>query len=168
VRRQEVRSLLVAWVAAGIAGSIVFWLVQVLSGGPTITAYLGEQIVSGGGYPEGLSALVGWAVHLGVSLSYALLFGAIVAMTRRASFVNMALVTLVAALVLGWVTAVIAPPAISVTIGLLTRQGWPGDLFPPNYEVGLPLWNHVLFFLLNWVLQSLGPPLGAKVQGVQS
>lgn len=69
-----------AWLVAGIAGSLVFWLVQVLAGGPTITAFMGDQIVSTGGYPKGLSTLAGWAVQVGVSLSYAFLFGVVVAM----------------------------------------------------------------------------------------
>jgi hypothetical protein len=145
-----------ASLVAGISGSVVFWLVQVLAGGPTITAFMGDEIVSAGGYPKGLSTLAGWTVHVAVSLSYALLFGVIVAALGRASFAVSAVVGLAAALVLGWATAVIAPLAISVTIGLLSGRGWPAELFPLNFELSLPLWNHLLFFLLNWVLQGLG------------
>jgi hypothetical protein len=28
-----------------------------------------------------------------------------------------------------------------------------------NTEFGLPFWNHVGFFLLNWLIQGLGPRL---------
>src|SRR2546425_371772 len=66
-----------AWLVAGISGSVVFWLVQVFAGGPTITAFVGDDIVSAGGYPKGLSTLAGWTVHVAMSLSYALLFGVI-------------------------------------------------------------------------------------------
>jgi hypothetical protein len=52
---------------------------------------------------------------------------------------------------------VIAPPAISVTINVLSGEGWPRELFPLNFELGLPLANHLLFFLLNWIVQALGP-----------
>ncbi|MBI2455723.1 MAG: hypothetical protein HYV46_06265 [candidate division NC10 bacterium] len=145
-----------AWLVAGLAGGLVFWLVQVLTGGPTITAFMGDQIVSTGGYPKSLSGLVGWAVHLAVSLSYGFLFAVVVAALGRASFAVGTFVALLAALLLGWATAVIAPPAISVTISVLTGRGWPVELFPLNFELGLPLWNHLLFFLLNWVVQALG------------
>jgi hypothetical protein len=39
-----------------------------------------------------------------------------------------------------------------VTISQLGGQRWPAELFPLNFEVSLPLWNHLLFFLLNWLL----------------
>jgi hypothetical protein len=99
---------------------------------------------------------VGWAVHLAVSLSYAFLFVVIVAASGRVPFAVGAFITLLAALLLGWATAVIAAPAISVTIGVLGGQGWPRELFPLNFELGVPLWNHLLFFLLNWIIQALG------------
>ncbi len=147
----------IAWVAAGVAGSVAFWLFQVLTGGATITAFMGDQIVSAGGYPTSMAAPLGWAVHLGVSLSYALLFGVVAAAAGRASRAVAASATLLAALVLAWITAAIAPPAISVTIGLLSGHGWPSELFPLNFELGPPLWNHLIFFLLNWIIQVLGP-----------
>ena len=149
----------IAWVVAGVVGSLTFWLVQVLSGGSTITAFMGDQIVSAGSYPRSLTALTGWAVHLGVSVAYAFLFAVVAATVWRASLPVAASVTLLGALVLGWITAVIAPPAISVTIGVLSGRGWPSELFPLNFELGLPLWNHVIFFVLNWVVQVLGPRL---------
>ena len=155
--RSLVGSHVTAWLVAGVAGSLVFWGVQILAGGPTITAFVGDQIVSAGGYPVSMAAPLGWAVHLGVSLSYALLFGVVAAAAERASPAVAASVTLLAALVLGWITAVIAPPAISVTIRVLSGQGWPGELFPLNFELDLPLANHLLFFLLNWIVQALAP-----------
>ena len=147
------------WVVAGLAGSVAFWLVQTLTGGPTITAFIGEQIVAAGGYPPGFTTLLGWAVHMGVSLAYAFLFGVLVFLVSSVPFPVRVAVSLVAALGLAWVTAVIAPPAISVTVSLLGRQSWPGELYPLNTELGLPLWNHLLFFLLNWAIQSVGPRL---------
>lgn len=65
MRRLVVRHV-IAWVIAGITGGVVFWLVQVLTGGPTITEFMGEQITSTASYPKYLSTLVGWMVHLGV------------------------------------------------------------------------------------------------------
>lgn len=46
-----------------------------------------------------------------------------------------------------------------MTIGVASGQGWPSELFPLNTELGLPFWNHVSFFLLNWLVQGLGPRL---------
>jgi hypothetical protein len=144
---------------AGLAGSVAFWLVQTVTGGPTITAFMGEQIVAVGGYPQSFTTLIGWAVHLAVSLSYAFLFAVLVLFLGAVSFPARAVASLFGALGLGWVTAVMAPPAISVTVGLLGRHGWPAELFPLNTELGLPLWNHLLFFLLNWAIQVVGPRL---------
>lgn len=39
---------------------------------------MGEQIATQDGYPMGLAPLIGWAVHLGVSLSYSLLFAVLI------------------------------------------------------------------------------------------
>jgi len=161
----------VLWLVAGVAGSVQFWLVQVATGGPTIPDFMvatggptipdfmGEQIVAAGGYAPGLAPFVGWAVHLGVSVSYALLFAVVVLILAHLSFATRAGAALVVALLLAWLTTRIAPPAISVTIAVLAGQGWPAELFPVNTELGLPFWNHVVFFVLNWAIQAVGPRL---------
>ncbi len=38
------------WLVAGIAGAIVFWLFQSATGPWTITAFMGQRIVTQGGY----------------------------------------------------------------------------------------------------------------------
>ena len=142
------------WLVGAIAGSLLFWVVQTLTGGPTITEFMGQQIASAGGYPAAWTTLFGWAVHLGVSLAYAALVAVLVAFLQclpRAAALG---IGLVAALILGWLTALIAPPAISITISLLGRQGWPPELLPLNTELGLPLWIHLAFFTLNWLIQT--------------
>jgi len=149
----------VLWLIAGIAGSIQFWLVQVVTGGPTIPEFMGEQIATTGGYTPALAPFVGWAVHLGVSLSYALLVAVVVLVLGHASFPTRAGAALVVALLLAWLTTRIAPPAISVTIAVLAGQGWPAELFPLNTDFALPFWNHVIFFVLNWLAQAVGPRL---------
>ncbi len=63
------------WLVGGIAGSVVFWLVQVLTGGPTTTKLIGQPIAAARGYPQASAPLIGWAVHLVVSLAYAALMG---------------------------------------------------------------------------------------------
>ena len=68
-RRSIARTLV-----AAVVGSLAFWLFQLLTGGVTIPQYLGDQIAGQGGYPLTLAPLIGWGVHLGVSLSYAFLF----------------------------------------------------------------------------------------------
>lgn len=147
------------WLISGIAGAVLFWLVQVLSGGPTIPDFMGEQIVDAGGYPARFASAIGWAVHLGVSLSYALLFGVIVLVLAATRVPARVAISFAVAGALGWVTAMVAPPAISVTISVVSGQGWPSELFPLNTGLGLPFWNHVGFFLLNWLVQGFGPRL---------
>lgn len=155
------------WLVSGIAGAVLFWFVQVLTGGPTIPDFMGEQIADAGGYPARFAPAIGWAVHLGVSLSYALLFGVVVLVLTATRFPAQVAISLAVAVALGWVTAVVAPPAISVTVGIASGHGWPSELFPLNTEVGLPFWNHVTFFLLNWIVQALGPRL-LRVGAAQS
>ena len=150
------------WLVGGIAGSVVFWLVQVLSGGPTIAEFIGQQIAASGGYPPAWAPFIGWAVHLGVSLAYAGLMGIVTASLRGLPWVRSLGIGLGVALFLGWFTALVAPPAISVTISVLGRQGWPSELFPLNTEPGLPLWNHLAFFLVNWMVQGWAPGIGHR------
>lgn len=140
-----------------MAGAVLFWLAQVLTGGPTIPDFMGEQIAEAGGYAASVAPAIGWAVHLGVSLSYALLYGVIILVVATTRLSIQVAIGFAVAVALGWVTALVAPPAISVTIGVASGQGWPSELFPLNTELGLPFWNHVSFFLLNWLVQGLGP-----------
>ena len=153
------------WLVGGIAGSLLFWLVQALTGGPTITEFMGQQIVAAGGYPAAWTTLIGWAVHLGVSLTYAALVGIVAALLRWMPRMLAFWIGLATAVIFGWTTALVAPPAISVTISALVGQGWHSELFPLNTELGLPLWNHIAFFLLNWVVQWWGPGMGDGSHG---
>ncbi len=142
------------WLAGGIAGSLLFWLVQTLTAGPTITEFMGQQIVAAGSYPAAWTTFIGWAVHLGVGLAYAGLIALLIASLGGRPRAAALGIGFLAALILGWLTALIAPPAISITISLLGRQRWPPELFPLNTELGLPLWNHLAFFTLNWLIQT--------------
>ena len=147
------------WLLAGVSGAIAFWFVQTVTGGPTIPEFMGQQIVTAGGYRPALAPAVGWMVHLGVSLSYAFVFAVITLLLKPMEFAVRAVLTLIVAFGLGYLTTLIAPTAISVTISLLSGHGWPGELFPPNRELGLPFWNHEGFFALNWGIQVVGPAL---------
>jgi hypothetical protein len=129
------RFSVVRWLSAGVAGSITFWLFQVFTTGFTIPQFMGQQIVQQGGYPAALAPFVGWGVHLGVSLSYALLFAVIIAvLPLKAAGARLA-IGVVLAVVLGWVTTLLTSPAITVTINVLSGQGFPAELvalaFPP-------------------------------------
>lgn len=147
------------WLIAALGGSVLFWLVQAADGSGTITAFMGTRIVEAGEYPAALAPVIGWAVHLGVSLSYAFLAGIVAWLASGAPRWAGLPGAVAAASLLGWLTTVIAPPAIGVTIALLGEGRWPEAFFPLNFEVGLPLWNHVLFFLATTLTQLLGPEL---------
>lgn len=146
------------WLAGGFAGSLLFWVIQVWAGSGTITAYMGQEIVAAGRYPPPAAPFIGWAVHLEVSLAYAGLVAVLLWLLRSAPEPARMTVGLAASVILGWITALIAPPAISVTVSLLGRQGWPVELFPLNTEFGLPFWNHLAFFILNWLVHTVGAP----------
>lgn len=152
----------VRWLVAGVAGSLCFWQVQVLTGGPTITEFMGEQIATEGGYPAGLAPLIGWGVHLGVSLSYALLFALLLAAVPTTSPAATSAIGVLLAAALGWITALLTTPAIAVTISVLSRKGFPAELPPLNTDVDLPLYNHLLFFGVVWLVTALVPALRGK------
>ncbi len=150
------------WLAAGIAGAIVFWLFQVLTGSSTIPQFMGQQIVEQGGYSKALTIPIGWGVHLGVSLSYSLLFGIVVLIPfSRAEGVRV-FVGLGIAAVLGWVATLLTVPAINATISVLSGKGFPVVLPPLNTAYGLPFWNHELFFGIVWFIYLFIPYLSRK------
>lgn len=90
-----------AWLVSGIAGALVFWIVQVVAGEGTIPQFMGEQIASGGGYAPSFAPAIGWGVHLGVSLAYAGLLAVITNLLPWTNVAARAAVTLVLALGLG-------------------------------------------------------------------
>ncbi len=140
------------WLVAGIMGSVEFWLFQVRTGSSTIPQFMGEQIVAQGGYPKLLTLPIGWGVHLGVSLGYSLLFAIIMLIPfSRSPFARLGIGAVIA-LVLGWFATLLTAPAITVTISLLSRQGFPATLPGLNTTLGLPFWNHLAFFGVVWVV----------------
>ncbi len=150
------------WGAAAVTGAVVFWLFQVLTGPATIPEFMGQQIVQGAGYPPALTIPIGWGVHLGVSLAYGFLF----ALIMRAPFspspgVRLSIGLAIAG-VLGWVTTLLTAPAITVTISVLSRHGFPARLPGLNTTFGLPFWNHLLFFGVVWAIYLVVPSLGKK------
>ena len=151
------------WLCAGVAGSLAFWSFQVLTGGATITEFMGEQIVAEGGYPKELAPFIGWSVHLTVSCSYALLFAVLIAVLPIGSSGAIAAAGLVVAALLGWVTTLLTAPAIAVTISVLSGHGLPVELPGLNTEVGLPLYNHLLFFGVLWFVTTLVPAVRGKI-----
>jgi hypothetical protein len=147
------------WVVAGILGSIVFWLFQTLTGPSSIPQFMGQQIVTQGGYPESLTTLIGWGVHLGVSLGYSLLFAVIMLIPFSRSPGGRVIVGLVIAGALGWVTTLSTAPAITATISVLSGKGFPAELPGLNTGLGLPFWNHELFFATVWLVYLVVPCL---------
>lgn len=151
------------WLVAGVAGSFAFWYFQVLTTGVTITQFMGEQIVTEGGYPEVLVPFIGWGVHLAVSLSYALLFALIFAAIPLESAGGLLVAGVVLAGLLGWIATLLTAPAIAATISLLSGHGFPAELPALNTEVDLPLYNHLLFFGVVWVVTALLPVVRGKI-----
>lgn len=149
-------------IVGGLLGAVAFWLYQVAFQGSTITAFIGGQIVSQGRYSLSPS-LVGWAVHLGVSFSYAGLTALVLQVPFTSWGAANRLIGAGAALVLGWATTKIAPPAIQVTISLLSLKGFPAPLWDLNEAAGHPLWNHLLFFVLVWAVDLAS---GARGRGL--
>jgi hypothetical protein len=148
------------WLIAGVAGSLSFWLFQVLTDGATITEFMGEQIATEGSYPMQLAPLIGWGVHLGVSLANALLFTVIMAVLRSESSEVTIVTGLSVVLPLAWVTTLLTTPAIAATISVLSGKGFPAELPEINTKMDLLVYyNHLLFFGVVWVFVTLIPEL---------
>lgn len=155
------KSLMPGIVAAAVLGAVAFVVAQKLAGFPqTIRQFMGTSIVSKGGYPESMAGIIGWGVHLGVSLSYAALF----ALTAQLTVGSAARpvrwgVSAVIALVLGVVSTLITAPAIAITIGILSGSGLPDPLPALNTGWGFVFWNHVAFFAIAWAIIIALPDL---------
>ncbi len=147
---------------AGIAGAIVFWLLQSAVGPLTITAFMGQQIVTQGGYAQSWSIPIGWGIHLVVSLAYSFLFAVIMlplfVLAERFQLV----LGLVMGAALGWGTTLITVPAVTATISVLSGKGFPANLPGLNTSYGLPFWNHMLFFGVVWLIYLFIPYLSKK------
>jgi len=147
--------------AAALVGAGAFVLAQVLGGFPThIADFMGGQIVSRGGYSESLQGVIGWGVHLGVSVAYAALYAALTLLLflpqRRPQRWGYGL-AVAGALAVG--STLITAPAISITISLLAGEGLPAELPGLNTTWGFVLWNHVAFFVICWGLVLVVPDL---------
>jgi len=150
------------WLVAGIAGALVFWLFQLVTGPSSMTAFMGQQIVTQGGYAASWTLPIGWGIHLAVSLAYSLLF-ALIMLTLFVLAEGVQLVLgLVIGAALGWVTTLITAPAITVTISVLGGKGFPANLPGLNTAYGLPFWNHMLFFGVVWLIYMFIPYLGRR------
>ena len=150
------------WLIAGVAGGIAFWLFQVLTGPSTIPQFMGQEIVAQGGYPRVLTVPIGWGVHLGVSLGYSLLFALMMMIPFPASPRARIGAGAAVAAVLGWVTTLLTVPAITVTISVLSGNGFPRHLPGLNTTWGLPFWNHLLFFGAVWAIYLVIPHLAKR------
>lgn len=145
------------WLVAGISGAIVFWLSQLATGPSTITAFMGQQIATQGGYSQSWSVPIGWGVHLGVSLAYSLLFAFIMAPLSVLAERFKLILGLIIAAALGWGTTLVTAPGIHVTISVLSGKGFPAGLPGLNTAFGLPFWNHMLFFGIVWFVYLFIP-----------
>ncbi len=153
------RFSVLGWLIAGVAGSLAFWLFQVLTTGFTIPQYIGQQVATQGGYAIAWAPLIGWTVHLGVSLAYSFLFAALMAVLPTTSAGPRLGIGAILAVVLGWVTTLATAPAIAATVSILSRQGFPAELPGLNTDIDLPLYNHLLFFGVVWGATTVVPVL---------
>lgn len=140
-------------ILAGFTGGLLFTWVQTLTGTTNIAQFLGNAVITKGGYLERFASPIGWTVHLTIALSYAVLFSTIYTLfLRHSTGWTRHVKILVAALGTGLVTTWIANPAISITISTLAGQGLPETIAPIYFKLGVPLWNHLIFFTYTAVL----------------
>ena len=147
------KRLILTGVLGGIVGAVFFWWYQTTFQGASLPAFIGSQIVRQGDYSLS-PTLVGWAVHLGVSFSYGSLLAFVAQILFPRNYIWNRAASLGAALFLGWIATLIAPPAIQITIALLSGKGFPATLWGLNPASGHTFWNHVFFFVLVWAMDT--------------
>lgn len=136
---------------AGLGGLGFVWT-QALTGSNNIAEFVGTKIVEIGGYDAALASPIGWTVHLAISVQYALFFATLLALPIwPTQSIRRGVVQFAAALGVGVVATWIANPAISVTVSMLGGAGWPAELYPVNTSLGVPLYNHLGFFVATLV-----------------
>jgi len=150
------------WLVAGIAGALVFWVFQLLTGPSTFTEFMGQQIVAQGGYSQSLALPIGWGIHLGVSLGYSLFFAILMFFPSMLADTARLILGLVVAVGLGWISTLLTMPAITATLSVLSSKGFPAELPALNRTFGLPFWNHIVFFGVVWLIYLLIPYLSRK------
>ncbi|MCG8542669.1 MAG: hypothetical protein MJE12_00535 [Alphaproteobacteria bacterium] len=139
--------------AAALICAFLFTWVQVLTGTNDIAKFIGEKIAQRGAYPERFAIPIGWTVHMIIALAYAVAYTAFQALPFMPKVQPARLIAgLVAVVVFGFVTTWIANPAISITISVLAGQGWPEKVASIYFKLGVPLWNHLLFFFVTFLI----------------
>lgn len=150
-----------AILAATLIAGFVFVWVQVLTGRTDIASFIGGKVVQLGGYADNLAVPIGWTLHFVISFSYVLAFAVVTSVGALARAMKLQAIV---ALVLGVATTLLANPAISITISLLAGQGWPEKVSAAYLKLGLPLWNHLGFFVLTFVIVAVIPALFERGQ----
>lgn len=135
--------------ASASVGGLGFVWVQVLTGSTNIAEFIGSKIVETGGYSPALASPIGWSIHMAIAVQYAIGFAVLMALLPfRGASAARVFVGVSAAIAVGFVGTWVANPAISITISLFGGAGIPETLFPVNWSFGVPLYNHLGFFLL--------------------
>ena len=139
--------------ATVVIGALVFTWVQALTGKTDIAAFIGRKIVELGGYKASFANPLGWSVHLSVALSYAVAYTTVVSLPVFPQRRPLRLIAgAVSAVGLGVVTTLFSNPLISIAINVLAGNGWPEKVAALYTKTGVPLWNHLGFFTLAFLV----------------
>ena len=94
------KRLVFAGVVGGLLGAFIFWWYQTTFQNASVPDFIGNQIVSQGKYALS-KTMVGWSVHIGVSLSYGFLLAIAAQILFPGSFFLNRAASLAVALFLG-------------------------------------------------------------------
>lgn len=152
-----------------IIGAMLFIWIQVLNDNKDIATFIGSAIAQQGGYKETFANPIGYSLHLAISFSYAMGMAILLSLPFVPQKSPARLVIgFVGALLIGWIATMVADPAISITISYLAGNGWPEKVFPLHTKLDLALVNHIVFFVVAWLLIDLIPNLVGKPFGSDS
>ncbi len=142
-----------------LIGGLGFTWVQALSGTGNIAEFVGKRTVEIGGYPDNFAGPIGWSTHMYIAFAYSMAAATIVSLPFFPNQTPKKIVfCVVLGVVVGWITTLIANPAIVVTCNLLAlKSPFASDIFELGVytKFGVPLWNHLWFFTAAFLLTGV-------------
>ncbi len=147
-----------------LIGGLGFTWVQALAGTGNIAEFVGKRTVEIGGYPDHFAGPIGWSTHMYIAFSYSMVAATIVSLPFFPNRTSKKIVfCVVLGVVVGWITTLIANPAIVITCNLLAlKSPFASDIFELGVytKFGVPLWNHLWFFTAAFLLTGVAADRG--------
>ena len=125
----------------GVVMGIIFIVVQPWFGMDTLTSRHAAAYQQLGDWSSGPAITIAWAAHLVVSIFYGVLSGIVILKTSKVWIITLF------TLAFSWLTTVVAPPANTMIVQLVSFQQLQIDQLPSvNFSLDVKFVLHLVFF----------------------